>query len=62
MAFFISSLTPGDDGYYTQNTNVEPIIWRNGRASFVNISNFFVQSNPTRLHLLDLSGNFRISS
>ena len=61
MASVISSLTPGDDDY-VQNTNVESIVWQNGGAFIVDISNFFVRSNFPRLHLLNLLGTFRISS
>ena len=61
MASITSSLTPGDDDS-AQNANIESIVWQNTGTPFVDISNFFVRSNLPRLHLLDLFGNFRISS
>jgi len=56
----ISSLTP--DGEGGQNENIESIIWVNKGPATVDISNFFSRSCLSRLHLLDLGGDFWISS
>jgi len=61
VAAIIYSLTPGDDEA-TQNQNIESIVWENEGVPPVDISNFFARSRLSKLHLLDLSGNFRISS
>jgi len=55
----ISLLTP--DGEGTRNENIESIVWRTG-GDFVDASQFFAQSRLSKLRLLDLTGNIRISS
>ena len=61
MASIISSLTPGDDEA-TQNQNIESIVWENEGAPPVDISDFFTRSRLSKLCLLHLTGDFRISS
>ena len=57
----ISSLTPDneEDG---QNENIESIVWHNTRLPSVDVSNFFARSRLSKLYLLELTGNFWISS
>jgi len=56
----ISSLTPDVEG--GQNENIESIILVNEGPAAVDISNFFSRSHLSRLRLLDLGGDFWISS
>jgi len=60
LTSIISSLTPNDEG--CRNENIESIVWLNGGYPSVEVSNFFARSHLSRLRLLDLSGNFWISS
>jgi len=60
LTAIISLLTPDDDG--TRNENIESIVWRTRGDQFVDASHFFAQSRLSKLRLLDLSGNIRISS
>ena len=60
LTSIISSLTPEDEG--SQNDNVGSIIWLYGGEPPVEVSNFFSRSHLSRLRLLELSGNFWISS
>jgi len=56
----ISSLTPGDEG--SQNENIESIILRNRGTPLADVSEFFARSRLSKLRMLDVSGNFQISS
>jgi len=56
----ISSLTPNGEG--GQNENIESIVLVNEGFATVDISNFFSRSRLSRLRLLDLGGDLRISS
>ena len=60
LTSIVSSLTPNDEG--GKNENVESIVWRNGMATPVDLSNFFARSRLSKLRLLSLSGYFDISS
>jgi len=60
LTSIISSLIPGDEG--GQNENIESIVWQNGLGPSVDISNFFTRSRLSGLRLLDLFGNFLVSS
>ena len=60
LTSIISALTP--DGEGGQNENIKSIIWRNQGYASVDVSNFFARSRLSRLHYLDISGMFRISS
>ena len=59
LTSIISPLTP--DGEGGQNENIESIILRNGGTP-VDVSKFFARSRLSKLRMLDLSGNFQISS
>ena len=56
----ISSLTPTDEG--CQNDNIESIICQNEGFEVVGISDLLARSRLSRLHVLDLYGNFWIPS
>ena len=60
LTSIISSLTPNDED--SQNENIESIILRNRGFPPVDVSKFFAQSRLSKLSMLDLSGNFQISS
>jgi len=60
LTSIISSLTPNDEG--GQNGNIESIILRNRGSPAVDVSKFFARSHLSKLSMLDLSGNFQISS
>ena len=60
LTSIISSLTPSDEG--GKNDNIESIIWTNEGFASVDISTFFARSRLSKLRMLDLDGNLRISS
>jgi len=60
MDSVILSLTPDDEGGH--NENIESIAWQNQAFPAVDVSNFFARSWLSKLRLLELFGNFRISS
>ena len=58
MTSIISSLTPGDNSKDAQNKNIESIILETWGIPHIVVSNFFARSNLSKLHLLDITGNF----
>ena len=56
----ILSLTPDEEG--GQNENIESIVWQNEWFPIVDVSGFFARSRLLGLRLLELWGNFRVSS
>ena len=58
----ISALTPDDEG--GQNENIESISWRHHGYRYypIDVSDFFARSRLSKLRLLEITGNFRISS
>ena len=60
LTSIISSLIPDDEG--GQNDNIESIVWHGEGFTPVDVSDFFARSRLSRLRVLDLYGDFWISS